>query len=103
METEWELLEDVFGMPQAELLRSYLEALGIPVVLSQEGYGHVLALTVGPLGRVQVMVPVEKLDAARQAVAAMLPGVPPAEEAVPADEEADASSEPPDTPGEPLP
>ncbi len=64
---EWEVVEEAAGALQAEVLRGLLEAQGVQVVLSQEGAGHwVYAVTVGPLGRVQILVPVEQLETARQ-------------------------------------
>ena len=65
-ETEWEVLSETAGSFHAEMLKGLLEAQGIPVLLSQEGLGHsVYSLTVGPLGRVQVLVPAELIDRAR--------------------------------------
>lgn len=62
----WEVLEEVSGAPQAELLRGLLEAQGIMVVLSQEGLSHsVFSLTVGPLATVQVLVPSSQVEQAR--------------------------------------
>ena len=90
MENEWELLEQAAGLPQAELMRSFLEAQGIPVILNQEGAGHALGLTIGPLGWVEVMVPAHKLEAARQALASFGAGTSfnPVDEETPQEEEA---------------
>lgn len=64
---KWEVLEKVGGSFQAEILRGLLEAQGISVVLSQEGAGRsAYAVTVGPLGEVQILVPVEELAEARK-------------------------------------
>jgi len=65
-ESEWEVVYETQGMFQAELLRGLLEAQEIPVVLSQEGVGRVYALTVGTLGRVEILVPLSKIELARQ-------------------------------------
>jgi Putative prokaryotic signal transducing protein len=63
----WVVLETVGGSFQAEILRGLLEAQGVPVVLSQEGAGHsAYAVTVGPLGEVQILVPAEELSNARK-------------------------------------
>lgn len=90
---DWELLEETFGMPQAELIRSYLEAQGIPVFLSQEGAGHALGLTVGTMGRVEVLVPAHQLEAARQALAALNSD----SVSTPAEDEPSSTEEPLDT------
>lgn len=63
----WEILDEVAGNVNAELIRSYLEAYEIPVVLSQEGAGHsVFPVNVGRFGRVQILVPSEYLEQAQQ-------------------------------------
>lgn len=66
-EENWEVLEEIGGSFQAEILRGLLEAQGISVVLSQEGAGHsAYAVTVGPLGQVQILVPAHQLSSARK-------------------------------------
>ena len=67
MDTQWELLVETHSL-QAELLKSFLEAQEIPTQLFQEGAGKAMGLTVGPLGLVQVLVPVEMLDSAEKAM-----------------------------------
>ena len=67
-EKKWDVVVEVSGYPQAEILRGMLEAQEIQVVLSQEGIGRVYGLTVGPLGRVQVLVPSVDLQRAGQIV-----------------------------------
>jgi hypothetical protein len=55
---KWEVVDSVAGDLNAELLRSYLEAQGVPVMLSQEGIGHsIYAVNIGALGNVDVLVP----------------------------------------------
>ena len=64
---KWELLTEMQGRLQADLLKSYLEAEGIEVELFQEAVGHlVYPVTVDGLGRVQVFVPNEKAAKARR-------------------------------------
>lgn len=66
-EIEWEVASETAGSFEAEMLKGLLEAQGIPVLLSQEGLGHsVFTLTVGPLARVQILVPVELIDRAQR-------------------------------------
>jgi hypothetical protein len=65
-EEKWEVVDEVQGDMQAEILRGYLEAQGIKVWLSQEGLGHsVYALTVGSMGAVQILVPNVQVQTAR--------------------------------------
>ena len=65
-EIQWEVVYETNGMLLAEILRGLLEAQEIRVVLSQEGVGRVYGLTVGTLGRVQVLVPASELERAQQ-------------------------------------
>ncbi|MEW6402917.1 MAG: DUF2007 domain-containing protein, partial [Chloroflexota bacterium] len=56
-ELKWEMLEEVFGRMEAELIKSYLEAHGIEVELFQEAVGHhIYPTTIDGMGRVQVFV-----------------------------------------------
>ena len=66
----WELLTEVSGRMQADLLKSHLEAEGIEVELFQEAVGrHAYPVTVDGLGRVQVFVSKHQILAARQILA----------------------------------
>jgi len=67
-EVKWELITTVSGDLQADLLRNLLEVQGIKVFLSQEGAGRAVGLTMGPMGEVQVLVPENQSEAARQIV-----------------------------------
>jgi hypothetical protein len=65
-ETNWEVVYETTGSFLAEILRGLLEAQDIPVVLSQEGIAHVYGITLGTLGRVQILVPTHDLERAQQ-------------------------------------
>jgi len=65
-EANWEVVYEANGSFLAEMLRGLLEAQEIPVVLSQEGAGRVYGITVGTLGRVQILVPVHDLERAQR-------------------------------------
>lgn len=67
---QWEVVDEVHGDLQAEILRGLLEAQGMKVWLSQEGIGHsVYPVTIGTMGRVQILVPQEQSQAARALLA----------------------------------
>jgi hypothetical protein len=69
-EMKWEKLTDIYGRMDADVLKSYLEAEGIPVELFQEAVGHhAFPTTVDGLARVQLFVPKEKIDQARDVLA----------------------------------
>ena len=65
-ETNWEVVNEVYGEIQGALLRGLLEAQGIPVMLNQEGAGRAYGINVGPLGQVQILVPARFAGQARQ-------------------------------------
>lgn len=67
-EDHWELVYEASGQLEAEMLRGLLEAQGLTVFLSMEGAGHAFALTVGPLGLVQVLVPDSQAEEALEIV-----------------------------------
>ncbi len=64
---KWEVLTEVQGRLEANLLESYLEAHGVDVELVQEAIGRsIYPVTVDGLGRVQVFVSKKKVREARQ-------------------------------------
>jgi hypothetical protein len=66
-ELKWELLTQVQGRLEADLLKTYFSAYGIDVELFQESVGHhIYPVTVDGLGRVQLFVSKEQADEAHQ-------------------------------------
>lgn len=68
-DNEWVIIERVSGDLQAEILRGLLEAQGIPVLLSREGAGRAIGLSVGPLGEVVILVTAQSRQEALQVLA----------------------------------
>ena len=67
MDTEtWQVVAEISGEVQAELLRGLLEAQGIQVLLNQEGAGRAYGLAIGSLGTVQILTPKSSAEIARQ-------------------------------------
>jgi len=65
-ELKWELLTEVQGRLEADLLKTYFEAYGIDIELFQEAVGHLIyPVTVDGLGRVQLFVSKEQAEEAR--------------------------------------
>jgi hypothetical protein len=66
-ELKWELLTEVQGRAEAEVLKAYLLASGIEdVELFQEALGqHIYPTTLDILGNVQVFVPKEQASEAQ--------------------------------------
>jgi hypothetical protein len=56
----------VFGKPEGEAVRSYLEANGIPVNLLQESSGELIGSIVLEFGYIDVYVPPEHIKSARK-------------------------------------
>lgn len=56
----WELLVEVTGEMQANLIKGLLESGGIPVCLQREAIGSLYGLTTGPLAQIKVLVPGEE-------------------------------------------
>jgi hypothetical protein len=63
---EWVLVDTTGGQLQAELVRGLLEAQGFQVWLNQAGAAHAFAVSVGSLGRVEVLVPTSVSEQARR-------------------------------------
>jgi hypothetical protein len=61
-------IETVAGRPEAEFIKSFLNADGIDVELSQEAAGSVFGLSVGALGSVDILVPTSQAGKARRMV-----------------------------------
>ena len=74
MTTQYVLAYTANGMLDAEMIQSFLETAGISSLLSHESAGTVFGLTLGPLGEVQVMVPADKLEEAKNMLDAMEQG-----------------------------
>ena len=60
----------VSGSLEAEIIKSYLQSLDIPCVLSEESLGRVYGFGVGPLAEVEILVPSKLEKAAREAMEA---------------------------------
>ena len=72
----YEILAEVFGRMDAELIESLLEAEGIDVELVQESVGHTIyPVSVDGLGRVQIFVPKSKIQDAREWLKAYREGI----------------------------
>ena len=68
MENETELIELIVvdGMMEAEIIKSKLENFEIPCMLKFEAVGRLLGITSDGLGKVQVMVPPDYLEKAKE-------------------------------------
>ena len=66
-ELKWELLTEVQGRLEADLLKAYFESCGIEVELFQESLGqHIYPTALDILGRVEIFVSKEHAEEARK-------------------------------------
>jgi hypothetical protein len=102
-EEKWELIDEVAGDIQAEMLRGLLEAQGFKVWLSQEGAGRAYGLTLSTLGAVQILVPSDSAAPARQILDDYYAGLYEKENLLPEVPEAEVNEEKDDHPGDETP
>lgn len=62
------------GQLEAEMIKAFLEAQEIQVVLNQESVGRTIGLSAGRLGQVQVLVPESQVEEARKCLQDMAAG-----------------------------
>lgn len=58
------------GLMEAEIIRAKLESFDIPCMLKFESMGRLMAISMDGLGKVRVMVPPDRLEEARELMAA---------------------------------
>lgn len=62
------------GKLEAEMVKAFLEAQGLKVILSQESVGQTIGLSAGRLGKVEVLVPEFQIDEAKEFIRAIANG-----------------------------
>jgi len=60
----WQFLTEVYDRIEAEMIKSALEALEIPVELAQESVGSTIPVSFGEFAKVHLFVPKEKYQEA---------------------------------------
>lgn len=56
------------GLLEADMLKAFLEAQGLQVVLNQESVGRTLGLSAGMLGKVEILVPEAQVADAKRLI-----------------------------------
>ena len=74
MTHKWVVVYSSAGQLQANIIKSLLEADGIPVEIAQEGAGVAFGFTVGALGIADILVPEAYEAQARTLLTAMQDG-----------------------------
>jgi hypothetical protein len=65
-EKKWKIIEQASDAIQAEVLRGFLEAQGFLVLISREGYQAAIGITGHPLANIQILVPEDQAEDAKQ-------------------------------------
>lgn len=60
----WSTLLEVYDRLEAEIFKEALEADGIPAALFSEGIGSLYPTTFGPMSKVEICVPDDRLEEA---------------------------------------
>jgi hypothetical protein len=65
-EDQWEVVHRASGMTSANIVRGRLEVEGIPTRLKYEAVGAIYAITIDGLGMVEILVPAQLVESARE-------------------------------------
>ncbi len=68
-ELKWELLTEIQGRWEADIIKAYLADHGIDSELFQEAVGQLIPTSLDAFGRVQIFVPKEDVKTAQQLLA----------------------------------
>lgn len=63
---EWVKIEQAPDTVQAEVLRGLLEAQGFRVYISREGYQSAIGITGYPVANIEILVPADQAEEAKQ-------------------------------------
>jgi hypothetical protein len=69
-DVNWEPVAEIYHPDEAQLICGLLETAGITVKLERETAGGVFGLNVGPLARIEILVPRDRLTEAQAILAA---------------------------------
>ncbi len=67
-ESNWELLTEIQGRWEADIVKGYLALHGIDSYLVQEAIGQLIPTNLDIFGRVEIFVPKEDAETAREAM-----------------------------------
>ncbi len=66
---EWHIIAEVYSQDEAYFISGLLNLAEIPVKMERETLGNIYGLTVGPLAKIQIMVPSERAGDAEKILA----------------------------------
>jgi hypothetical protein len=71
---EWVIVAEVYNQDEAQLIGGLLSMADIPVKIERETAGDIYGLTIGPLAKIQIMVPGEQAADAEKILAGQIDG-----------------------------
>ena len=69
---EWAVVAEVYNQDEAQLIGGLLSMAAIPVKIEREAAGDIYGLTVGPLAKIWVMVPEQRIAEAQKVLAGQI-------------------------------
>jgi len=91
MEDHEAVVTEVYNLDEAQLVSGLIMMAGIPVKLEHEAAGELFGLSVGPLARIKIIVPADKLEDAQAILAGQTPDFEDADETPSGEENPDGS------------
>jgi hypothetical protein len=70
--TEWVVVAEVYNQDEAQLINGLFLMAAIPVKLERESAGDIYGLTIGPLAKVQILVPEDRVEDAEKILAGQI-------------------------------
>lgn len=65
-ERNWEVVEEAPNIIQAEIIRGLLEAQGLSVLISREGYQSAIGISGPPAAFIEILVPNDQVKEAKK-------------------------------------
>ena len=66
---EWVEVAEVYNQDEAQLISGLLSMVAIPVRVERESAGDIYGLTIGPLAKTQILVPIDRVEEATKILA----------------------------------
>jgi hypothetical protein len=70
--SEWVIVAEVYNQDEAQLVSGLLSMAAISVKIEREPAGSIYGLTIGPLAKIQILVPKERITEAGKILAGQI-------------------------------
>jgi hypothetical protein len=67
--SKWVTVAEVYNQDEAQLINGLLSMAEIPVKVEREPAGGLYGLTIGPLAKIQILVPIDRIADAEKILA----------------------------------